>query len=226
MMDERTIFIETGQKKTFAGAVAWPGWCRWGKDEHSALQALMEVAPRYAEALTGAGVVFRPPAESTELVIIERTDGTATTDFGAPDSILSADLDPLEERHYEFFGHVLDGCWQTFDRAVLAARGRELRKGPRGGGRDLEQIIGHVLDADHAYLRKVAWTFRREQESSLAEELARMRQAILAAIAAGVRGELPAQGPRGGKVWPARFFVRRLAWHTLDHAWEIEDRLE
>ena len=225
-MDERIIFIESGHKKTFAGAVSWPGWCRWGKDDHSALQALMEAAPRYAEALAGTGAVFRPPAESTELVIIERTEGNATTDFGAPDSILSADHDPLDESHHLFFSHVLQGCWQTFDRAVLAARGQELRKGPRGGGRDLEKIIGHVLDADHAYLRKVAWTFRRDQEATLSEELTRMRQAILGAIAAGVRGELPDQGPRGGTVWPVRFFVRRLAWHTLDHAWEIEDRLD
>lgn len=226
MMDERTIFIESGKKKTFAGAVAWPGWCRWGKNEHSALQALMDYAPRYARVLTGTGVAFQPSTELAELIVVERTDGNATTDFGAPDAILSTDHDPLDESHYEFFRHVLHGCWQTFDRVVLAANGKELRKGVRGGGRDLEKIIGHVLDADHAYLRKLAWKYRRDQEPPLSEQLAHMRQAILGAIAAGVRGELPDQGPRGGKVWPVRFFVRRLAWHTLDHAWEIEDRLE
>jgi len=25
-------------------------------------------------------------------------------------------------------------------------------------------------------------------------------------------------------VWPARYAIRRTAWHVLDHAWEIEDR--
>jgi hypothetical protein len=35
---------------------------------------------------------------------------------------------------------------------------------------------------------------------------------------------LPAAGPRGGKIWSVRYFVRRTAWHALDHAWEIEDR--
>jgi hypothetical protein len=47
-----------------------------------------------------------------------------------------------------------------------------------------------------------------------------------AALAAGARGELPERGPRGGARWTPRSFVRRVAWHVLDHAWEIEDRLQ
>jgi hypothetical protein len=51
------------------------------------------------------------------------------------------------------------------------------------------------------------------------------RQAILQGLASSARGEIPAHGPRGGQRWSARYFVRRVAWHTIDHAWEIEDRL-
>jgi hypothetical protein len=51
------------------------------------------------------------------------------------------------------------------------------------------------------------------------------RQAILAGLEAADKGELPEKGPRGGILWPARYFVRRVAWHVLDHAWEIEDRM-
>jgi len=40
-----------------------------------------------------------------------------------------------------------------------------------------------------------------------------------------VRGEIPHQGPRGGALWTPRYFVRRVAWHTVDHLWEIEDRI-
>lgn len=222
-MNPVRIFIEIGKKKSFAGAVDWPGWCRWGKDEGSAHQALMDYAPRYARLFTGTGVVFTPPAA---LTVIERTVGNATTDFGAPDTILAADHAPLDEGDFEFFGILLDRCWQAFDTAVQAARGKELRKGPRGGGRDLEKIVLHVLEADHAYLGRLVWKYHRDQDAALAERLVQTRQATRQAVQAGVRGELPAQGPRGGKVWPVRFFVRRLVWHTLDHAWEIEDRLE
>jgi hypothetical protein len=37
----------------------------------------------------------------------------------------------------------------------------------------------------------------------------------------------PSDGsPLGGKRWPSRYAARRIAWHALDHAWEIEDRIE
>jgi hypothetical protein len=85
--------------------------------------------------------------------------------------------------------------------------------------------VDHVLDADRAYLGRLSWKHKREREKSPAEELERTRQAILDALEVAVRGDLPERGPRGGIIWPARFFVRRVAWHVLDHAWEIEDRL-
>ena len=35
----------------------------------------------------------------------------------------------------------------------------------------------------------------------------------------------PSDGsPIAGKRWPLRYAARRIAWHALDHAWEIEDR--
>jgi hypothetical protein len=51
-----------------------------------------------------------------------------------------------------------------------------------------------------------------------------IQKAFIAAARARAHGELPDQGPRGGKRWPARYAIRRSAWHALDHAWEIEDR--
>jgi hypothetical protein len=46
--------------------------------------------------------------------------------------------------------------WPTFDE-IAAASPAELRKGPRGGGRDRDrdQLIGHVVGADTAYARKL-----------------------------------------------------------------------
>ncbi len=119
----------------------------------------------------------------------------------------------------------MKACWQAFDEAVRQAAGKELRKGPRGGGRHTEAIIEHVLGAESGYLSAVGWKHRQDDEASLTEQLTQTRQAILKALAAATRGEIPEQGPRGGLRWTPRYFVRRVAWHVLDHAWEIEDRL-
>jgi hypothetical protein len=32
--------------------------------------------------------------------------------------------------------------------------------------------------------------------------------------------------PIAGRRWPPRYAARRIAWHALDHTWEIEDRTE
>jgi hypothetical protein len=224
-MNQLKVFLEIGKKKTFAGAVDWPGWCRSGKDEINAMQSLLDYAPRYAQVLAGSGLDFNPPDETAGLVVVERQPGNATTDFGAPDAILSSDQAEVNQTETGFFQEVLQGCWRIFDQAALVARGKELRSGPRGGGRDLDKIIHHLIEGDRAYLRRLAWTFSRDAEAPPEEELARIHAAILDALQAAQRGDLPTEGPRGGKIWPVRFFVRRAAWHTLDHAWEIQDRM-
>ena len=120
---------------------------------------------------------------------------------------------------------LLEACWRTFDAAVAAASERgTLRKGPRGGGRELDAIVRHVLDADGAYLARVGQRSAKAQAGDLPDQLSRTRREILDAMLSSARGEVPARGPRGGVRWTARYFVRRVTWHVLDHAWEIEDR--
>jgi hypothetical protein len=35
----------------------------------------------------------------------------------------------------------------------------------------------------------------------------------------------PSDGsPLAGRRWTARYAASRIAWHALDHAWEMEDR--
>lgn len=220
------LFVENGQKKTFVGALDWPGWCRSGRAEQMALQELLAYGPRYAQLLDNQGIPFQPPLDLSYCTIIERTEGTATTDFGAPDSILTADYDPLGREEFERLQAALQACWQAFDNAAAQALGKTLRQGPRGGGRELEQITDHILDADRAYLGSIAWKHKIDPNSTQAEQLQHMRQAILAALEAGFKGELPDKRPRGGAVWPLRYYIRRSAWHVADHAWELEDRLE
>ena len=211
------VYLEVGAKRTFAGAIDWPGWCRSGRDEASALQALFEYGPRFARALRGTRQGFEPPTDPDGFAVVERLAGTATTHFGAPDVAPSADGRPVDEAELRRFLALLKGCWRAFDAAVERASGTELRKGPRGGGRDLDAIVEHVAGADVAYLSRLGW-------KQPARELADVRANVLDALSSAVRVGLPEKGPRGGVIWRPRYFVRRVAWHVLDHAWEVEDR--
>lgn len=218
-------YLEIGRKRTFAAAVDWPGWSRSGRDEAAALQALLDYGPRYVGVVRGAGIDLRAPAEGSALSVVERLPGNTTTDFGAPGTSPAADARPVDQADLERFRVLLAAYWRALDAALAAATGRELRRGPRGGGRDLEAILRHVLEADAAYLAQLGWKPEKGEGGGLDVGLIRTRRAIAEGLAAAVRGEIPVRGPRGGARWTPRTFVRRVAWHTLDHAWEIEDRL-
>lgn len=219
------VYLEVGQKRTFAGALDWPGWCRSGRDEESALQALFEYGPRYGHVLGHSRLGFKLPASQSAFVVVERIKGNATTDFGAPGLEPSVDSKPVHADEVHDFEKILNACWRAFEKSVKTAGGLSLRTGPRGGGRQLEGIVEHVLGVNEGYLNSVGWKFQRDKQGDLDQQLEETRQAVLSALGASARGEIPAKGPRGGTRWTARYFVRRVAWHILDHAWEIEDRM-
>jgi hypothetical protein len=198
----------------------WPGWCRSARTEDDALQALLDYAPRYAAALKGSRLGFKPPAK---LKVVERIDGDASTDFGVPGTATKYDADDVSDAELKRLQAVLRACWRTFDDALESAHGKTLAKGPRGGGRDASKILEHVLGAEGGYLHMVAATVPSGPANEVAE---RTRKAVLDGLAAAAHGEVPEEGPRGGKRWSTRYFARRVAWHALDHAWEIEDRLD
>jgi hypothetical protein len=216
-------YIEAGERKVFAGALAWPGWCRSAPDEGSALQALVDYGNRYRLAIGSTARSFRPPGDPSGLRVVERTEGNSSTDFGVPAIPPAWDSQPLDEEELAELTDLLDECWAAFDASARAARGKELQKGPRGGGRDVEKIRAHVLDGETSYLTQLGGRYR--SKGKIDTELKRVRREFLDALVARVRGDLPDAGPRGGKRWSARYAIRRSAWHSLDHAWEIEDRL-
>lgn len=156
---------------------------------------------------------------------VQHYEGDATTDFGAPGAVPAYDARPIDAAECERLQALLKGCWHAFDAAVEIGTGKELRKGPRGGGRELEGIVEHVVGADASYLARIGRKYKVSADEGAAEEVGAIRQAIVDGLAAGARGELPERGPRGGVRWSPRYFVRRVAWHVLDHAWEIEDRI-
>jgi len=171
------------------------------------------------------GLKFLIPSTYSEFVIFERLEGDYTTDFGVPGIIASSESEPVNALDLQRFNTVLKACWEAFDRAVGQAKGKELRKGPRGGGRDAKKILEYVVGAEQSYLRRLVWKSGKAKEMSLEEEIKYTRAETLTALERAVKEGLPTQGPRGGKIWPPRYFVRRVAWHVLDHAWEIEDRI-
>lgn len=219
------VYLEIGKKRTFAGAIDWPGWCRSGSNEEAALQALFDYGPRYARVLRSAQLGFRVPGKVSEFVIVERLKGDTTTDFGAPSIAPDSDKRKVDDNELQHLQKLLKACWRTFDAAVKAAQGKALRTGPRGGGRDLEGIVHHVLGSDAGYLTLIGRKLEQDNNEDLGKQLMQTRQVILKALESATHGETPARGPRGGVRWTPRYYVRRAAWHVLDHAWELEDRV-
>jgi hypothetical protein len=209
------VYLEVGNKRVFAGALDWPGWCRAGRDEDAAIAALLAYGDRYRKALGRAASGFKEPADASRLHVVERLKGNATTDFGAPGIAPKFDQKLLDQAGLERLVTILKACWSKFDRVAKAAEGKSLSKGPRGGGRTVAGIVAHVEDAENGYLHGLGG--RPSSERAL-------RKSIQDALLARARGEVEDVGPRGGLRWTPRYFVRRTAWHALDHAWEIEDR--
>ncbi|HEX2089188.1 MAG TPA: DinB family protein [Actinomycetota bacterium] len=227
MSPKTEIYLEVGTRRVFAGALTWPGWCRSGRTEDAAIETLHDYARRYAAVLSAAGITFTPPRGAGHLQVVERLKGDATTDFGAPSIAPAADDEPIKPADARRLGKILEACWAALDSAAKAAASKKLRKGPRGGGRELSAIVTHVLDAESAYLRSMGGSFKRDERADLSSEASRLREAILETLSARARGEPPPDNPRRkAKPWTPRYFVRRTAWHALDHAWEIEDRAE
>jgi hypothetical protein len=208
------VYLEVGKRRVFASAADWPGWTRSGKDEQLALEELAAAATRYAAVARAARVAFSPGAGFT---VLERLAGDATTEFGAPGKIAKGELKRLTKKEAGRLSALVAASWTVLDRVVEKAPA-SLRKGPRGGGRDRDAIVEHVLDAETAYARKIGLRLKRPHASD-AGAVREHRNAIVAGIRAVTKGVT-----EGG--WPARYAARRIAWHALDHAWEIEDRTE
>ncbi len=216
------VYLEVGAKRVFACAAEWPGWCRSGRDEERALEALAAAASRYAVLAALAGIQFDPVTEVDCIAIAERVPGSATTDFGALDVAPALDAEPATAQQAGRLAALVETAWDYFEQTAAAAP-PVLRKGPRGDGRDRDQIIGHVHETEVLHARMLGLK-ERPFPAGDAAAVARVRAAILAEIRAGAAARPPEDLGRSRR--PARFVARRTAWHALDHAWEIQDKQE
>lgn len=204
---------ETSRRRSFVWALDWPGWCRSGRDLEAAHEALLAAADRYAPVATAAGLDFPTVAR---LEVVTQVDGGGGTDFGVPSVIIDDDRRPVSSKEAARLAALVASAWSVFD-AVARAAPEVLRKGPRGGGRDTSKIVAHVDEADSAYAREIGI---KESPPTDRAAVAVMRASMLAVLARPSDGS-----PVADRKWPQRYAARRIAWHALDHAWEIEDKI-
>jgi hypothetical protein len=214
--DRIEIGEERGAKRTFVWVLDWPGWCRGGKDTPLAIESLVEHGPRYAAVARAAGLQL-PEVSTQDLVTVESVGGGSGTDFGVPSAVTDSDRRPTTKPEAERLAAIVEAAWAILDR-IAASAPAELRKGPRGGGRDRDKMLGHVIEADGAYAHEMGLKL---PAGSLHDRptVDAVRSAMLEVI------RRPSDGaPLAGRRWPVRYAARRIAWHALDHAWEMEDR--
>ena len=221
MADHLRVTIEVGPKGKQVIVVApdWPGLERGAKTEEAALERLQAYLPRYAPIATLAGMDGAFAASPT-LDIVEHYPGTGSSDFwGISFAFSSIDKQSMSSEELERELTLMRACWAFFD----DVRGRvsaEMQKGARGGGRDRDEIVRHTLYAELNWAKMIG-VLTPGAEMLTDEGLKAHRTAYCTAIR-----DYHAQGKPAGKLakWPLRYLIRHTAFHTLDHAWEMEDK--
>jgi hypothetical protein len=222
MADALRVMIEIGPKgkRVVAMAPDWPGLERGAKTEEAAIARIQDYLPRYAPVATLAGMEAEYAAIATRSApvdVIERYPGTGSTDFwGISFAFSDNDRHAMSGDAVERDLTLLQASWAFFD-AARARVSAELQKGPRGGGRDRDHIVRHTLGAEQDWATKLG--VRAPEGALLTDEgLRAYRDAYLGAIRT-----FHTEGKLAG-AWPLRYLIRHTAFHTLDHAWEMEDK--
>ena len=211
-----TIEIGPKGKKVEAVAPDWPGLERGAKTEEAAIKRLLSYLPRYTlvTKLAGMDTEF---ATKTDIEVVERYAGTGSTDFwGISFAFSSSDQHTLSDEELERELTLMQACWQFFD-AVRLRVSAEMQRGPRGGGRDREQIARHTFAAEQDWAAKLG-VFTTHEAMLTEAGLQTYRDAYCNAIRT-LHSE-----SKMARTWPLRFLIRHTAFHTLDHAWEMEDK--
>jgi hypothetical protein len=160
------------------------------------------------------GAAFAP---STTADVVEHYPGTGSTDFwGISFAFSGIDQQAMSGEALERELALMRACWTFFDN-VRVRVSAEMRRGPRGGGRNRDHIVRHTLAVEQDWAKKLGVV--TPQEVLLTDiGLNTYRDDYCNAIRA-----LHAQSNMA-RTWPLRYLIRHTAFHTLDHAWEMEDK--
>lgn len=219
MANQLRVTLEIGPKGKKVAAVApdWPGLERGAKSGEAAIERVHSYRPRYAPVAKLAGMEAEFAAITT-LDVVEHYPGTGSTDFwGISFAFSGLDRQDLSREALERDLTLMQACWAFFD-DVRVRVSAELQKGPRGGGRDRDRIVRHTLGTELGlFAAKIG--VRAPEGALLTDEgLQAYRDAYRNAIRA-----FHAAG-KMARTWPLRYLIRHTAYHTLDHAWEMEDK--
>jgi len=211
-----TLEIGPKGKKVVAVAPDWPGLERGATTEEAAIERLLSYVPRYATVTKLAGMESAFP-NSTVVDVVEQYPGTGSTDFwGVSFAFSSIDRQAMSSEALERELALMRAGWEFFD-DVRSRVSAEMRRGPRGGGRDRDRIVRHTFAAELDWAKKLG--VHTPLEVMLTDEgLKAHRDAYCNAIWA-----LHSQS-KIARTWPLRYLIRHTAYHTLDHAWEMEDK--
>lgn len=212
--------VERGPKakNAVAFAVDWPGWSRGAKSADVAVATLETYRDRYRPVAVSAGMASRFDGDGP-LETIEEKTGTGSTDFwGISFSPAACEQEPMSDEELERKLALLRACWEYFDR-VAASVSPEMRRGPRGGGRDRDRIIRHTIRTEsEEFAKRVG--LRIPEEGALTPDGLRAHRA---AFVEAMRVYNAGHGKRM-KNWNLPFLIRHSAFHVMDHAWEMEDK--
>ena len=219
-MPVRTV-IEHGtkDKRSVAFSLDWPGWSRGAKTADLALETLESYRQRYRPVAALAGMAKDFDAAGP-LEVVEDRVGTGSTDFwGISFYPSSTEHGPMAEAELDRKIKLLQAAWAFFD-GVAARVSPEMRTGPRGGGRDRNRIIRHTIrEESERFARQVG--LRIPEEAALTPAgLKNHRETYVAAMRAYNAGKIE----KKMRSWTLPFLIRHSAFHTLDHAWEMEDK--
>ena len=209
----------TKDKRSVAFSLDWPGWSRGAKSAELALQTLESYRGRYRPVAVLAGMADAFD-DAGPLEVVEDRVGTGSTDFwGISFSPASTEHGTMAEAELERRLTILQACWSFFD-GVAARVSPEMRMGPRGGGRDRDRIIRHAIRTESEDFAKQVGLRIPEEAALTPEGLRQHRETYVAAMRASNAGKIE----RRMRSWTLPFLIRHSAFHTLDHAWEMEDK--
>ncbi len=218
-MPVRTV-VERGPKgkKAVAFAIDWPGWSRGAKTPEQAIELLDSYRRRYRPVAATARLAREHDAAGP-LEIVEDRVGTGSTDFwGISYAPSSFEQEPMSDAELRRKIKLLRACWQYFDE-VAARVSADMRKGPRGGGRDRDRIIRHTIRVESEEFAKQLGLHIPECAALTPEGLREHRTNYLQAMREYNAGE-----GRRMRSWNLPFLIRHSAYHAMDHAWEMEDK--